>query len=84
MSARIFLHPRLTAGPALGAFDAMMTANGYDTEKLKVFTHPGTRTRFELVRILGSDPVEHSVTYQRMDDHRFTKREFAIGPQECA
>ena len=72
MSARIFVHPRCCAGPALAAFQVALEGYGFDMTK--VFIGPeDKRGRRDLVRFMEQLP-NYDVVFERMDGVRFTHR----------
>lgn len=77
ISARIFAHPRCTAGPALGAMAAGLEAHGFDFTSIKLFAGFGQRA--ELVREIGT---AGTVTeYERMNGERFKHRMGQSAPE---
>ena len=67
-SARVFVHPRCTQGPALGALQAALEAGGVNMTNMVIFQHAHP-ARFELVTSIESTPS--AVTYERLDGFRF-------------
>ena len=67
-SARVFVHPRCTSGPALGAMQQRLEADGVNMTNMVIFQHAHP-ARFELVRTV--ETVDRVVTYERLDGFRF-------------
>ena len=72
MSARVFIHPRCCAGPALAAFQTALEGYGFDLAK--VFIGPEDRRgRRDLVRVVEQLP-NLDVVFARMDGMQFIHR----------
>lgn len=76
--ARIWIHPRCVAGPALGALAAYLQICGYDMDKIMI--GPEDRRGFcELVRFIA--PFDNGdIMYERMDGTRFRHKEGTPAP----
>ena len=69
MTARVFLHPRLTTSQvAYGAFEAGVQERGFDLTAVRVVFR---RKYFELCRLISQ--CDTSAVYEQMDGIRFTK-----------
>ena len=69
MSARVFVHPRCTEGPAMGALAASMQERGYDTSKILVGP-PDHRGYCDIVRHRGTK-IDGALDLERLDGHAF-------------